>query len=226
LGGVFSTWCRPDVHLSIPPPGQPYPARRLAHTEAGKSERSMFIEPIRPGPASVPKNRKEPVLSPNAVVTSYTQPAPRPFHSSPVAAERRTAADHSAQTNTLHPLSPHQNTKQPYFQHNFTSLQGGSAKHRASITGVPAYRIGCTLKLGEPQQHIDHLPPRTCLIANHAWPFARQSNWRICLTFGAQQFARLIFTGGGLLSHGLPGALGETVPTEPSQRTDDHRPGQ
>jgi hypothetical protein len=75
LGGVFSTWRRPDVHLSIPPPGQPYPARRLAHTQAGKSERWMFIEPIRSGPASVPKNRKEPVLSPTAVVTSYTPSA-------------------------------------------------------------------------------------------------------------------------------------------------------
>jgi hypothetical protein len=100
---------------AIPPPGQPYPARRLAHTQAGKSERWMFIEPIRPGPASVPKNRKEPVLSPNAVVTSYT-PAAQAF-SLISGGSRKTHGDRPLSTNQHTPPSitpsKHQTTAFP-----------------------------------------------------------------------------------------------------------------
>ena len=143
--GAFSTWRRPDVHLSIPPPGQPYPARRLAHTEAGKSERSMFIEPIRPGPASVPKNRKNRYF--HQALSSPPIHSQRPGHFTHLRWQqegaRRPTTQHKPSHSTLHQCitpSKHQTT---VIQHNFHSLKGGSAKHRASITGVPAYHKGC-----------------------------------------------------------------------------------
>lgn len=104
--------------VSIPPPGQPYPARRLAHTEAGKSERSMFIEPIRPGPASVPKNRKNRYFHPT--LSSPPIHSQRPGHFTHLRWQqegaRRPTTQHKPSHSTLHQCitpSEHQTTEFP-----------------------------------------------------------------------------------------------------------------